>query len=194
VNTKKAIAGSLLLVCIGLILFANRGRLSGLWHSGASAEVLAEAKRHVPEPSLPAPPTGISSVNYEEKYVEVEVPEVTHSGSFWAPPQVTMRKQNILVGREPHVTLTPPSSDALRQWQAQTERMTTDYREDLREKISEIQRRREIELRESLKGWVEIMGGALASLISCITLFITLKKDRRESTPVEPRPSRLIIP
>jgi len=189
---KRAI--SIIAIGIGtvLLLFVNYSSLAGLWTTGPGPEipeeVIAEAKSQVSEPVLPAPPAATTEIEgYDERYAEFQVPEV----SGW-PPQVRMRSKRVLVAREPRVRFKDPSSDEILRWEAEVARLQEEYELALQRQIDQIRARREKEFEEirtqrakelcdALESWVKITGGIVGCLVGCVTLFVTVRKERRES-------------
>jgi hypothetical protein len=176
---KKGLAVLILLVS-GVLLVVNYGRLAELW-SAVPPDIIAEAKLNVREPTLPPPPVKTTEiVGYDEKYADVQVPELKSEGPFRIP-QLAMRVQRVVIAREPRFVNKPPPTEAVAEWRSETARLTSMYQVALQKEINVIQTRRSKELRETLQSWVTIWGGVMGCLVGLVSLVVTVRKERRET-------------
>jgi hypothetical protein len=170
---------ALLVIGASLALLAVNYRQlwEGLFSQQVPPEIVAEAKKRVPPPVMPPAPAGRTEIDgYDDKYAEVQIPEIQ---GF--PPRVTMRSVKTLISRVPRTRVIAPPSDAIEAWQAEVARLNAQYEAALRSEIDAIQSRRNKELREVIQSWVAIVGGSVGAIVGLVTVAFTVRRDRRDA-------------
>lgn len=149
--------------------------LVNLGKHNVSDEIVAEAKRSVPEPKFPPKPAAKTQMTMESVPKKIKLPCAGLLGAFKQCTIIT----HIQV---PKVKVINPTKGAEIAYSKEVEKRQNEYKEQLNQKIDEIEEAHAKQRREAIKDWMSIIGSAITAAGSVATIFIAVRKERREAS------------